>query len=80
MGDALYACQKGMDTCRDNGWHYVFVFKEGRSSAVFRVAQSLMDIDREKWGLMVGNCRGKGRTVVGGVRWVIENSFLCASA
>lgn len=69
MGDALYACQKGMDACRKNGWHYVFVFKEGRSSAVFKEAQSLMDLDREKWGPMAGNCRDKGRTVVGGVRW-----------
>ena len=69
MGDALYACQKGMDARRDNGWHYVFVFKEGRSPTVFKEAQALMDIDQEKWGPMVGNCRDKGRTVVGGVRW-----------
>jgi len=69
MGDALYACQRGMGACRDNGWHYVFVFKEGRSSAVFKEAQAIMDVDREKWGPMVGNCRDKGRTVVGGVRW-----------
>ena len=45
------------------------VFKEGRSPAVFKEAQALMDIDQEKWGPMVGNCRDKGRTVVGGVRW-----------
>ena len=69
MGDALYACQKGMDTCRKNGWHYMFVFKEGRSSSVFREAQALMGLDRDKWGPMVGNCRDRGRTVVGGVRW-----------
>ena len=69
MGDALYACQKGMDTCRKNGWHYIFVFKEGRSSSVFREAQALMGLDRDKWGPMVGNCRDRGRTVVGGVRW-----------
>ena len=69
MGDALYACQKGMDTCRKNGWHYIFVFKEGRSSSVFKEAQSLMNLDRDKCGPMVGNCRDKGRSVVGGVRW-----------
>ena len=69
MGDALYACQRGMDACRDNGWHYVFVFKEGRSPAVFQEAQSLLDMEQDKWGRLYGNCRDKGRTVVGGVRW-----------
>ena len=69
MGDALYACQKGMGTCRKNGWHYIFVFKEGRSPSVFKEAQALMGLDRDKWGPMAGNCRDKGRTVVGGVRW-----------
>ena len=51
------------------GWHYIFVFKEGRSSSVFKEAQSLMNLDRDKCGPMVGNCRDKGRSVVGGVRW-----------
>lgn len=69
VGDALYACQRGMDVCKENGWHYIFVFKEGRSSSVFKEAQALMNLDQEKWGPMVGNGRDKGRTVVGGVRW-----------
>ena len=80
MGDALYACQKGMDTCRDNGWHYIFVFKEGRSSSVFKEAQALMNIDQGKYGPIVGNCRDKGKTVVGGVRWanaVLFGEHLC---
>ena len=75
MGDALYACQRGMDTCRKNGRHYVFVFKEGRSPAVFREAQALMDLDPEKWGPMAGRCRDRGRTVVGGVRWANAVEF-----
>ena len=75
MGDALYACQKGMDACKENGWHYIFVFKEGRSSSVFEEAQSLMNLDREKWGPLVDNCRDKGKTVVGGVRWANKAPF-----
>ena len=75
MGDALYACQKGLDICKANGWHYIFVFKEGRSSSVFKEAQALMDIDQEKWGAMFGNCRDKGKTVVGGVRWANSVPF-----
>ena len=69
LGDALYACRKGMDMCRDNGWHYIFVFKEGRSRAVFDEAQKLLNMEQDKWGSLHGNSRVKGRTVVGGVRW-----------
>jgi len=69
MGDALYACKAGMDICRDNGWHYIFVFKEGRSPAVFKEAQTLLDLAEDQWGKMVGDVRAKRQCVVGGVRW-----------
>ena len=75
MGDSLYACNKGVKLCRENGWHYIFVFKEGRSPAVFKEAQTLMNLAPEKWGKMLGNCRDKGKTQVGAVRWVNKVHF-----
>ena len=75
VGDAPYACEKGMETCRRNGWHYVSVFKEGRSPAVFKEAQPLMNLDSGKWGPMCGNCRDRGKAVVGGVRWANAVEF-----
>ena len=69
MGDALYACQSVLDICDKNGWHYIFVFKEGRSPAIFEEAQSLLDLAEDQWGKMVRGVRAKKQCVVGGVRW-----------
>lgn len=69
IGDSLYACRKGMDICKKNGWHYIFVFKEGRSPAVFQEAQELMNLAPEKWSEMFDKCRNKGKTIVGSIRW-----------
>lgn len=75
MGDALYACRPVLDICRRNGWHYVFVFKEGRSPSIFGEAQSLLDLAEGQWGRMVRDVRKKKECVVGGVRWAKDVPF-----
>ena len=34
-GDSIYACGTGFQTCKDQGWDFVFVFKEGRTPALW---------------------------------------------
>ena len=41
-GDALNACGEVLQTCRQNTWHYVLTFKEGRLPAVWEDFQSLL--------------------------------------
>ena len=41
-GDALNACGKVLQTCRENKWNYVLTFKEGRLPAVWEDFQSLL--------------------------------------
>lgn len=75
MGHALYACRSVLDICRRNGWHYIFVFKEGRSPSIFTEAQSILDLSDGQWGKMVHGVRKKKECVVGGVRWAKDVPF-----
>lgn len=64
-GDSIYACGTGFQTCKDQGWDFVFVFKEGRTPALWADFIGLL-------GLEPGNLLR--RTLVGGTkqkfRWV----------
>ena len=68
-GDALYCCSPVIETCRRNGWHYIFTFKEGRSPAAFAEAQSLMALDGESRGPMRRKCAKGGWRTIGALRW-----------
>jgi hypothetical protein len=39
--DNLFACQRVFQLCKDNGWDYLVVFKEGRMPAVFAEYEAL---------------------------------------
>lgn len=41
-GDALNACGLVLQTCKDNRWHFVLTFKEGRLPAVWAEFQALL--------------------------------------
>ena len=44
LGDALYANQNVFETCRRNGWHFIFTFKSGSLPALFGEYQTLRDL------------------------------------
>ena len=45
--DGLYACGPVIRTCRDNGWDYMLVFKEGAMKDAWQEAMSLIKIAPE---------------------------------
>jgi hypothetical protein len=42
LGDALWACGRSFQIAKDNGWSFVFTFKEGRLPALWREFQTLL--------------------------------------
>lgn len=50
VGDALYACESVFALCRENGWHFIATFKEGRSPAVSREADELLRLSPDNSG------------------------------
>jgi len=44
LGDALYANQTVFETCRRNGWRFIFTFKAGALPALFAEYQTLRDL------------------------------------
>jgi hypothetical protein len=42
-GDSLYACQGAFEICRQNGWSFIAVFKEGRTPDLWRRAVAKRD-------------------------------------
>jgi hypothetical protein len=43
-GDSLLACGRTFQVAKDNGWHYVLTFKEGRMPAVWQEFQTLLPL------------------------------------
>jgi hypothetical protein len=48
VGDALYADQGIMATCRKNRWHFILTFKEGKLPALFKMASLRLGYSRRK--------------------------------
>lgn len=44
VGDALYACSPVIKICEQYNWDYIFTFKQGRTPAAYKEAETLMDI------------------------------------
>jgi hypothetical protein len=44
LGDALWACGRGFQIAKTNGWSFVFTFKEGRLPALWREFQALLKL------------------------------------
>lgn len=44
-GDSIYACGTGFQTCKDHGWAFVFVFKEGRTPALWSDFIGLLSLE-----------------------------------
>jgi hypothetical protein len=42
LGDALWACGRAFQIAQDNGWPFVFTFKEGRLPTLWREFQTLL--------------------------------------
>lgn len=42
LGDALWACGRAFQMARDNGWAFVFTFKEGRLPSLWQEFQALL--------------------------------------
>ena len=45
--DSLYACGRALTVAKDNGWKYIFTFKEGRLPAVWEEFQRLLALTPE---------------------------------
>ena len=48
LGDALFACEAVYDTCQRHEWKYIFTFKEGSYSAVFKEVTNLLPVVPEQ--------------------------------
>jgi hypothetical protein len=48
MGDALYACGRFFQICKDNDWRCVVTFKEGRMPALWQEFQTLLALCPEQ--------------------------------
>lgn len=53
-GDALYACGRAIQTCKDNGWDYVFTFKQGQMPAVWQEFQALLALSPQNTRRVLG--------------------------
>jgi hypothetical protein len=47
LADSEFACGRGISMARDRGWSFVFSFKEGRTPALWREFQALLDLSPE---------------------------------
>ena len=48
LGDALWACGRAFQIAKDQGWTFVFTFKEGRLPALWREFQALLKLVPEQ--------------------------------
>jgi hypothetical protein len=55
--DGLYACGPVIKTCREYGWDYMFVFKEGAMKDAWREAMGLIRLTPEN--IIKRNCGGR---------------------
>ena len=69
LGDSLYACAPLMEVCEENGWHYVFTFKEGRTPAAYADARKLMEADRANSAKLVRHGRNGKPVECGTLAW-----------
>ena len=67
--DGLYACGPVIRTCRDNGWDYMLVFKEGSMKDVWQEAMALIKITPKN----SKNCHTGGRNQA--YRWINEIEY-----
>jgi hypothetical protein len=67
--DGLYACGPVIKTCRDNGWDYMFVFKEGSMKDAWREAMGLIRLTSEN--IMKRNYGGRNQVY----RWINDIEY-----
>lgn len=48
LGDSLYACEPVFNICEQNGWPYIFRFKEGRIRSIASEFQAIQALDQAK--------------------------------
>jgi len=68
--DGLYACGPAIKTCREYGWDYMLVFKEGSMRDAWREAMGLISLTPEN--ILKRHCGGRNQAY----RRKIENNFL----
>lgn len=50
LGDSLYACEPVFEICRENQWHYLLRFKEGRIKTVAEEFRLIKGLEEKKRG------------------------------
>lgn len=65
--DGLYAVKPVFDRCKEYGWKYIVVFKEGRQPAAFDEAAQIMGMSR--LNLWKGSRRGENGPIEQTARW-----------
>ncbi|MHB9010392.1 MAG: transposase family protein [Carboxydocellales bacterium] len=68
--DGLYACGPVIKTCRNNGWDYMFVFKEGSMKDAWREAMGLIRLTPEN--IMKRHCGGRNQVY----RWINDVEYI----
>ncbi len=68
VADALYPNNTSLNICRENGWNYIFVFKDGSLPSVWEEVNTLMSIGSNKSNRQerINNKNGK---------WIEETSM-----
>ena len=69
LGDSLYACAPLMKVCDDNGWDYIFTFKEGRTPTAYADAQQLMAAEPGQSATLVRHDAKGKRVECGALAW-----------
>ena len=67
--DGLYACGPVLKTCRDYGWDYMLVFKEGSMKDAWREAMGLIRLTPEN--IMKRHCGGRNQEY----RWINDVEY-----
>ena len=67
--DGLYACGPVIKTCRDNGWDYMLVFKEGSMKDTWREAMGLIKYTPEN--IKKHHCGGRNQVY----RWINDVEY-----
>jgi hypothetical protein len=64
-GDSLFGCGRALQVCKDNGWSFLFVFKPGRTPALYEEFERLLKLCPEN------QLRREGDGVARECRWVV---------
>jgi len=67
--DGLYACGPAIKTCREYGWDYMLVFKEGSMRDAWREAMGLIRLTPEN--ILKSHCRGRNQIY----RWINDVEY-----